>query len=77
MGWPFFTEESWLATPDNGLCAALYAPTTVKAQVGDGTTVTFVENTTYPFSDTITLTLSTPKALAFPLYLRTPGPMGM
>jgi hypothetical protein len=73
QGWPFFTEESWLATPDNGLCAALYAPTTVTAKVGDGTSVTFVENTNYPFSNTITLTLSTPKVLAFPLYLRIPG----
>ncbi|HET8844634.1 MAG TPA: beta-L-arabinofuranosidase domain-containing protein, partial [Ktedonobacteraceae bacterium] len=73
MGWPFFAEETWLATPDNGLCAALYAPTTVTAKVGDGTSVTFTEVTSYPFSDTITLTLSTPKALAFPLYLRIPG----
>lgn len=73
QGWPFFAEETWLATPDNGLCAALYAPTTVTAMVGDGTTVTIVESTDYPFSDTITLTLSTPKNLAFPLYLRIPG----
>jgi hypothetical protein len=73
MGWPFFTEESWLATPDNGLCATLYAPTTVTANVGNGTTVTFTETTNYPFSDTITLKLSTPSTLAFPLYLRIPG----
>lgn len=73
QGWPFFTEESWLATPDNGLCAALYAPTTVTANVGDGTSVTFTEDTSYPFSNTITLTLSTPESLAFPLYLRIPG----
>ncbi len=26
MGWPYFTEELWLATPDNGLAAAMYAP---------------------------------------------------
>ena len=73
MGWPFFTEEAWLATPDNGLCAALYAPTTVTARVSDGTTVTFTETTSYPFSNTITLKLTTSKALAFPLYLRIPG----
>jgi Beta-L-arabinofuranosidase, GH127/Ricin-type beta-trefoil lectin domain-like len=73
MGWPFFTEETWLATPDNGLCAALYAATTATAKVGDGTAVTFTETTDYPFSDTITFTLSAPKSLAFPLYLRIPG----
>ena len=39
-GWPYFAEELWLATSDNGLCAALYAPSHVTAKVGDGTTVT-------------------------------------
>ncbi|GCF07122.1 RICIN domain-containing protein [Dictyobacter arantiisoli] len=73
QGWPFFTEELWLATPDKGICASLYAPSTVTARVGDGTGVTFVEQTDYPFSDTIILTLSTPTSQTFPLYLRIPG----
>ncbi len=73
MGWPYFTEELWLASSDGGLCAAMYAASTVTAKVADGTSVTFTETTDYPFSDTITLTLSTPKALAFPLHLRIPG----
>jgi hypothetical protein len=73
MGWPYFTEELWLATPDRGLAAAMYAASTVKAKVADGTTVTVTEDTDYPFRDTITLTISTPKRLSFPLYLRIPG----
>jgi Beta-L-arabinofuranosidase, GH127/Ricin-type beta-trefoil lectin domain-like len=73
MGWPYFTEELWLATPDNGLCAAMYAASKVTAKVADGTSVTFTETTDYPFSDTVTLTLSTPRQLTFPLYLRIPG----
>ncbi|MEU3459215.1 beta-L-arabinofuranosidase domain-containing protein, partial [Streptomyces sp. NPDC006733] len=73
MGWPYFTEELWLATPDLGLAAALYAPSVVTAQVGAGTTVTVTEDTDYPFTDTLTLTLSTPAAVAFPLYLRIPA----
>lgn len=73
MGWPYFTEELWLATPDNGLCAAMYAASKVTAKVADGTSVTFTETTDYPFSDTVTLTLSAPRQLAFPLYLRIPG----
>ena len=72
-GWPYFTEELWLATPDKGLAAAMYAPCSVTAKVADGTSVTITETTTYPFSDTITLSISTPKALAFPVYLRVPG----
>lgn len=73
QGWPYFTEELWLATPDHGLCAAMYAPCSVTAKVADGTSVTFAERTDYPFAETITLTLSAPKQLAFPLYLRIPG----
>ena len=73
MGWPFFTEELWLASPDNGLVASMYAPSTVTAKVADGTSVTFVETTDYPFNDTITFKLTSPKALTFPLRLRIPG----
>ncbi len=25
MGWPYFTARLWFATPDNGLCAAVYS----------------------------------------------------
>ncbi|MFE2378588.1 beta-L-arabinofuranosidase domain-containing protein [Streptomyces sp. NPDC059398] len=73
MGWPYFTEELWLATPDNGLAAAMYAPSSVTAKVADGTAVTVTETTDYPFADTVTLRITAPRALAFPLYLRVPG----
>ena len=73
MGWPYFTEELWLATPDKGLAAAMYAPSTVTAKVADGTSVTITETTDYPFDETVTLKISTPRALAFPLCLRIPG----
>ena len=73
MGWPYYIENTWLATYDNGLCAALYAQSDVKAKVGDGTTVSFKEDTAYPFADTIRLTLDAPRSAAFPLYLRVPG----
>jgi hypothetical protein len=73
MGWPYYVEEMWLATPDGGLCAALYGPSTVTAKVAGGTSVTITENTTYPFADTVTLSLSLPAPLAFPLVLRIPA----
>ncbi|MFJ6700608.1 RICIN domain-containing protein [Streptomyces sp. NPDC091272] len=73
MGWPWFTQELWAATPDNGLCAAMYAPSSVTAEVADGVTVTVREDTDYPFGDTVTFTVSTPKPVAFPLALRIPG----
>ncbi|WP_405510173.1 glycoside hydrolase family 127 protein [Streptomyces cyaneofuscatus] len=73
MGWPYFTEELWLATPDGGLAAAMYAPSQVTAKVADGTEVTFTEETGYPFTDTVTLSLTAPKPLRFPLVLRVPA----
>jgi hypothetical protein len=71
-GWPFYAEEMWLATPDNGLCASLYAPSEVTAKVGDGTKAMIQEETDYPFRDTIELKISLPQPTQFPLYLRVP-----
>lgn len=71
-GWPYFAEELWLATPDRGLCASLYAPSEVAAKVGDGATVTLSEETEYPFSNVITLKVATITPVKFPLYLRVP-----
>lgn len=73
MGWPYFVEELWLATPDGGLAAAMYAASEVTAKVADGTEVTFTEETDYPFTDTVTLSLRSPKPLRFPLVLRVPA----
>lgn len=71
--WPYYAEHLWLATPGNGLAAALYAPCEVKARVGDGATVTIVEETRYPFEDKIEFTVKTSQPIRFPLYLRIPG----
>jgi hypothetical protein len=73
MGWPYYAEEMWLATPDGGLCAALYGPSTVTAKVGGGVSVTITETTGYPFADTITLTVAIGTPTNFPLVLRIPG----
>ncbi|WP_432190046.1 RICIN domain-containing protein [Streptomyces sp. Tue6028] len=73
MGWPWFTQELWTATPDRGLCATLYAPCEVTAEVADSVRVGVREETDYPFGDTVTLTVSVPAATAFPLLLRVPG----
>ncbi len=71
-GWPYYAEELWLATPDNGLCASLYAASEVNAKVGTSTTVKIVEQTDYPFSDVITFKIAAPGSVNFPLYLRVP-----
>ncbi len=71
--WPYYAEHLWMATPDNGLAAVLYAPSAVTAKVGDGTEVTIEEETKYPFDEQIVFTVKTPKPVNFALYLRIPG----
>ena len=73
MGWPYFTQNLWQATPGNGLCAVMYAPSTVSAKVGDGVKITIAEDTRYPFDGAIAFSISTPTPVRFPLYLRVPG----
>jgi hypothetical protein len=72
-GWPYFSEELWLATSDGGLCASLYAPAEATAKVADGASVTVTEETEYPFDGKIKLRIATKKPVRFPLYLRVPG----
>ncbi len=73
FGWPYFAEHLWLATADNGLAAALYAPSEVKAKVADGVFVEISEDTVYPFGDLVDFTVWTETDVHFPLYLRIPG----
>jgi len=70
-GWPYYAEEMWLATPDRGLCASLYAASELTAKVGDGA-VRILEETDYPFSETVYFVIRTAIPVKFPLYLRVP-----
>jgi hypothetical protein len=72
-GWPYYAEHLWMATPGNGLAAVLYAPCQITAKVGDGTEVTIVEKTRYPFDEEIEFTVAADAPVRFPLYLRVPG----
>jgi hypothetical protein len=78
MGWPYYAEELWLATADGGLCASLYAASEATARVGHGEKIRIVEETDYPFSETVSLQIHFAEKLQFtntvrfPLYLRIP-----
>ena len=72
-GWPYFVQHLWMATAGNGLAATLYAPCRVTAKVGAGVEATFVEDTRYPFEETVRLRFSAAQPVRFPLYLRLPG----
>ena len=72
-GWVYFAENTWMATPDNGLAAQLYTEGEVKAKVGTGTQVSLTETTHYPFESQVNFTVNTAKTVSFPIYLRVPA----
>jgi len=62
-----------MATPDSGLALVFYSDSKVTAKVSDGAEVSITETTRYPFDESVALSLSLPKPVKFPLYLRIPG----
>lgn len=73
QGWPKLVQNLWYATEDNGLAAMIYTSNEVTAKVGDGTEVTVIEETDYPFDERISFTLKTPKQVQFPFEMRIPA----
>lgn len=75
QGWPKFTQNLWYGTADGGLAALVYSPSEVRARVGDGVEVHFVEETNYPFEESIRfrLTESEKRKVKFPLHMRVPA----
>jgi hypothetical protein len=71
QGWPKFTASLWMASPDDGLAVAAYAPCEVRTSI-KGVDVLVEEATEYPFRDRISLTVSPASPARFPLYLRIP-----
>ncbi len=73
QGWPYYAEHLGMATPDNGLALLFYSDAKVTAKVGDGTEVSLTASTHYPFDENIAISLTAPRPVTFPLYLRIPG----
>lgn len=67
QGWPYYTEHLVMATPDNGLVAALYGACQVKAKVGNGKEIVLKETTHYPFEETIAFTVDNERKCEFPV----------
>ncbi len=72
-GWPYFTEHLFMATPDNGVCAAMYSASAVTVTVGDGVDVSITADTRYPFEEQVRFTVTTGNPVAFPFYMRIPN----
>jgi len=68
---PYYVAHLWMKTAD-GIVAALYGASTLTTDV-NGVQVTIEEQTEYPFSDTITFTITPAAPVEFALYLRKPA----
>ena len=74
QGWPYYAENLYMATQNNGLAAVLYAPSSVTAKVGaEGNEVTVEQTTAYPFNGTVNFAFTTKSPTAFPMLFRVPG----
>ena len=71
-GWVYYAENSWMATPDNGLAAQLYSEGEVTAKAGNGSNVKIITSTKYPFDDLVNFEIQITSANKFPVYLRIP-----
>lgn len=73
QGWPKLVASLWMATPDNGLAAVVFAPSTVRARVGTAGVVSIREITDYPFKGTVRFEVDPGAArLKFPFQIRIP-----
>ena len=75
MGWPYYAENLVLASADGGAALLIYADCKATLKVADGQEITLDEQTCYPFSEDIRLTIGMKRkqTVAFPLYLRIPS----
>jgi DUF1680 family protein len=73
QGWPKFAQNLWYTTADDGIAALIYSASEVTTKVAGGTEVTFIEETNYPFDETVRFTFQSKKAVSFPFHLRIPA----
>jgi DUF1680 family protein len=72
QGWPYYIEHLVMATPDNGIAAAIFGACTASAKVSDGKSVEIVEDSNYPFEESICFTINPSEKVSFPFYIRIP-----
>jgi uncharacterized protein len=73
QSWPKFVQNLFYATPDGGVAALLYAPSTVELTVANGVDLKVVETTGFPFRETIDFELELSDDSEFPFHLRIPA----
>jgi len=72
QGWPKFITNAFLTTPDQASLVHLYlGPFSTSATLASNNNVTVAVDTLYPFSDTLTTTITATKAFTY--YVRIPS----
>ncbi len=67
---PYYVEGMWMRS-DEGLVAQLYGPCTIETTIND-VPVRIEEDTSYPFSNRLKITVTPERPVAFPLSFRIP-----
>ncbi len=73
QSWPKFVQNLFYATPDGGVAALLYAPSSVELTVAQGATLKIKETTGFPFRETVQFDLELSEDSSFPFHLRIPA----
>jgi hypothetical protein len=70
---PHYVNQMWMRLNDRlGVAAMTYGPSTLTTEI-NGVSVTIEQETRYPFSEAVTLTITPVSEVEFVLYLRKPG----
>ena len=70
---PYYTSSMWMKSiKDGGIAALLLGPSRARVTM-NGVRVTIEENTSYPFSDSITFAITADKPVGFPITVRIPA----
>lgn len=70
---PLFCSRQWMKKGDNGIVAALYAPSSYTTRLkGSKNEITIQEETNYPFEETIRFKMQMKRSTAFSFWLRIP-----
>jgi hypothetical protein len=71
---PNFVSRMWMNAANGGVAAVLYGPSALKTTAGrDSREIEIVEDTDYPFDETIHFKMILTQPVSFPLSLRIPG----
>ncbi|MCB0628760.1 MAG: glycoside hydrolase family 127 protein [Lewinella sp.] len=73
QSWPKYVQNLYYATPDRGVAALLYAPSSVHLLVADGRELQIEEETGFPFREEVNFTLTLDGDADFPFHMRVPS----